>query len=152
MDMQQVGVASAPKLEGAAAPATTATAAPADASGAAASRTSRLAPHLYINRELGQLPFTRRVLAQAENASYPILERLKFLCIVSSNLDEFFEIRVAGLHAEIEAGSPPVGPDRTRPDQVFEQVAAEIHALVAAQYQLFNQKLLPQLEAEGVRF
>jgi polyphosphate kinase len=149
MDMQQVGVASAPKLEGAAAPAATATA---DASGGAASRTSRLAPHLYINRELGQLAFTRRVLAQAENASYPVLERLKFLCIVSSNLDEFFEIRVAGLHAEIEAGSPPIGPDRTRPDKLFEQVAQEIHAVVAAQYQLFNAKLLPELEREGIRF
>src|SRR5215213_471792 len=76
----------------------------------------RPAPHLYLNRELGQLAFTRRVLAQAENRAYPLLERLKFLCIVSSNLDEFFEIRVAGLHAEIEAGSPPIGPDRMRPD------------------------------------
>ncbi|MGZ5123209.1 MAG: polyphosphate kinase 1 [Burkholderiales bacterium] len=119
---------------------------------AGAARGLRLAPHLYLNRELGQLAFTRRVFAQAENESYPLLERLKFLCIVSSNLDEFFEIRVAGLHAEIEAGAPPVGPDRTRPDQLFEQVAREIHALVSAQYQLFNQKLLPQLEAQGVRF
>jgi polyphosphate kinase len=122
-----------------------------EASGGAA-RGPRLAPHLYLNRELGQLAFTRRVFAQAENESYPLLERLKFLCIVSSNLDEFFEIRVAGLHAEIEAGAPPVGPDRTRPDQLFEQVAREIHALVSAQYQLFNQTLLPQLEAQGVRF
>src|SRR5215210_3727514 len=82
-------------------------------------RPPRLAPELYLNRELGQLAFTRRVLAQAENKSYPLLERLKFLCIVSSDLDEFFEIRVAGLHAEIEAGAPPVGPDRTRPDLLF---------------------------------
>src|SRR5437868_6934570 len=141
MDMQQVGVASAPRLEGAAAPAATT-----DVAGAAAPRTSRVAPHLYINRELGQLAFPRRVLAQAENESYPVLERLKFWCIVSSNLDEFFEIRVAGLHAEIEAGSPPIGPDRTRPDKLFEQVAQEIHSVVAAQYQLFNAKLLPELE------
>src|SRR3979409_135403 len=123
--------------------------APANATGTAtnidaasgAGRGLRLAPHLYLNRDLGQLAFTRRVLAQAENENYPLLERLKFLCIVSSNLDEFFEIRVAGLHAEIEAGAPPIGPDRTRPDQLFEQVAREIHALVSAQYQLFNQKL-----------
>lgn len=113
---------------------------------------ARLASQLYLNRELGQLAFTRRVLAQAENDRYPLLERLKFLCIVSSNVDEFFEIRVAGLHAEIEAGSPPVGPDRMRPAHVFELVAAEAHALVAAQYQLFNTELLPQLEAEGIRF
>src|SRR6476469_6517306 len=84
-------------------------------------RPPRLARELYLNRELGQLAFTRRVLAQAENRSYPLLERLKFLCIVSSNLDEFFEIRVAGLHAEIEAGTPAAGPDRMRPTSVFEQ-------------------------------
>ena len=115
-------------------------------------RVSRLAPNLYLNRELGQLAFTRRVFAQAENRSYPLLERLKFLCIVSSNLDEFFEIRVAGLQAEIEAGTPPVGPDRMRPRRVFELVAAEAHALVAAQYELLNTELLPKLEVEGIRF
>ena len=80
---------------------------------------TRLAPELYLNREWGQLAFNRRVLAQAENRGHPLLERLKFLCIVSSNLDEFFEIRVAGLKAEIEAGSPAVGPDRLPADQVF---------------------------------
>jgi polyphosphate kinase len=107
---------------------------------------------LYLNRELGQLAFTRRVLAQAANPRYPLLERLKFLCIVSSNLDEFFEVRVAGLHAEIEAGTPPVGPERMRPQQVFERVAAEAHVLVAEQYGLFNAELLPKLELEGIRF
>src|SRR6185312_15846895 len=101
----------------------------APAAAAAPAKHPRAGPHLYLNRELGQLAFTRRVLAQAENKDYPLLERLKFLCIVSSNLDEFFEIRVAGLHAEIEAGSPPIGPDRTRPDKLFEQVAQEIHAV-----------------------
>ena len=63
-------------------------------------------PHL-LNREIGQLEFNRRVLAQAADPEVPLLERLRFLCIVSSNLDEFFEIRVSGLKAEIEAGSPP---------------------------------------------
>ena len=72
---------------------------------------TRLAPALFLNRELGQLAFNRRVLAQAENPATPLLERLRFLCIVSSNLDEFFEIRVAGLHAEIEAGITVYGPD-----------------------------------------
>ena len=115
-------------------------------------RPPRLARELYLNRELGQLAFTRRVLAQAENKSYPLLERLKFLCIVSSNLDEFFEIRVAGLKAEIETGAPPIGPDRMRPDHVFELVAAEAHALVAAQYQTLNTAVLPELEKEGIRF
>ena len=111
-----------------------------------------LAPELFLNRELGQLAFNRRVLAQAENTSTPLLDRLRFLCIVSSNLDEFFEIRVAGLQAEIEAGSPAVGPDRMPVKQVYQQVAQEAHALVAAQYQLFNAEIKPALEREGIRF
>ncbi len=113
---------------------------------------SRLAPELYLNRELGQLAFNRRVLAQAENRAHPLLERLRFLCIVSSNLDEFFEIRVAGLKAEIEAGSPPVGPDHMRADLVFQQVSKTAHEVVALQYQLLNQEVLPGLAGEGIRF
>ena len=109
-------------------------------------------PELYLNREIGQLAFNRRVLAQAENRATPLLERLRFLCIVSSNLDEFFEIRVSGLHAEIEAGSPAIGPERMDARQVFEQVAKQAHDLVAAQYQLLNQDILPGLAAEGIRF
>lgn len=112
----------------------------------------RLAPDLYLNRELGQLAFNRRVLAQARERRYPLLERLRFLCIVSSNLDEFFEIRVAGLKAEIEAGAPPIGPDRMRADQVFSRVAQETHEIVNAQYQLLNREILPGLANEGVRF
>jgi polyphosphate kinase len=109
-------------------------------------------PELYYNRELGQLAFNRRVLAQAENRAMPLLERLRFLCIVSSNLDEFFEIRVSGLKAEIEAGSPAIGPERMRADDVFRQVAKEAHALVARQYELLNREVLPGLAGEGVRF
>ena len=109
-------------------------------------------PELYLNREIGQLAFNRRVLAQAENRATPLLERLRFLCIVSSNLDEFFEIRVSGLHAEIEAGSAAIGPDRMDAGQVFKQVAKGTHDLVATQYQLLNQEILPGLAAEGIRF
>jgi polyphosphate kinase len=109
-------------------------------------------PELYLNREIGQLAFNRRVLAQAESRTTPLLERLRFLCIVSSNLDEFFEIRVSGLHAEIEAGSPVIGPDRMDAKAVFDRVAAETHELVAAQYHLLNQEILPGLAAEGIRF
>ena len=108
-------------------------------------------PALFLNRELGQLAFNRRVLAQAVNADTPLLERLRFLCIVSSNLDEFFEIRVAGLQAEIEAGTPAVGPDRMPIRQVYQQVAHEAHELVAAQYRLFNHEIRPALAAAGVR-
>ncbi|OGA50364.1 MAG: RNA degradosome polyphosphate kinase [Betaproteobacteria bacterium RIFCSPLOWO2_12_FULL_62_13] len=113
---------------------------------------TRLAPELYLNRELGQLAFNRRVLVQADNRDHPLLERLRFLCILSSNLDEFFEVRVAGLKAEIEAGSPEVGPDRMRADQVFKQVAKEAHDLVVQQYRLFNEEVLPGLTTEGIRF
>ncbi len=109
-------------------------------------------PELYLNRELGQLAFHRRVLAQAENRAAPLLERLRFLCIVSSNLDEFFEIRVSGLQAEIEAGTPVIGPDRMDAKLVFEQVAKEAHEMVAAQYKLLNDEILPGLASEGVRF
>ncbi len=109
-------------------------------------------PELYLNRELGQLAFNRRVLAQAENPTTPLLERLRFLCIVSSNLDEFFEIRVSALQAEIEAGAPAIGPERMPADHLFRQVAKEAHELVAAQYRLLNQEILPGLAREGIRF
>lgn len=113
---------------------------------------SDLPPELFLNRELGQLAFNRRVLAQAEDTHTPLLDRLRFLCIVSNNLDEFFEIRVAGLQAEIEAGSPAFGPDCMPAKQVYQQVAKEAHALVAAQYRLFNAEIKPALETEGIRF
>ena len=109
-------------------------------------------PEFYLNRELGLLSFNRRVLAQAENSEHPLLERLRFLCIVSSNLDEFFEVRVAGLHAEIEAGTAPVGSDQMRAEQVYRQVAHEAHEMVARQYQLLNEEILPGMEREGIRF
>ena len=111
-----------------------------------------LAPELFLNREIEQLAFNRRVLAQAENQETPLLERLRFLCIVSSNLDEFFEIRVAGLQAEIDAGSPAIGPDQLPVQQVYEQVAREAHDLVAVQYRLFNDDITPALAHAGVRF
>ena len=113
---------------------------------------ARIAPELYLNRELGLLAFNRRVLAQAENRATPLLERLRFLCIVSSNLDEFFEIRVAGLKAEIGAGSLPMGPDRMPADEVFQRVSQQAHELVAHQYRLLNDEVLPGLAEQGIRF
>ena len=109
-------------------------------------------PALYLNRELSQLEFNRRVLAQAENAEVPLLERLRFLCIVSSNLDEFFEIRVAGLKAQIELGVDVRGADAASPAQTFREVAARTHELVDRQYSLWNEALLPQLSAQGIGF
>jgi polyphosphate kinase len=109
------------------------------------------APSL-INRELGLIEFNRRVFAQAEDRRVPLLERLRFLCIVDSNLDEFFEIRVAGLKAQIAAGSSASGPDGLTPEQAFKQIASAAHALVERMYRLLNDELFPQLAVERVRF
>ena len=109
-------------------------------------------PKLFLNRELSQLEFNRRVLAQAEDPEVPLLERLRFLCIVSSNLDEFFEIRVAGLKAQIDLGVEISGADGASPAAVFRQVTATAHELVDQQYALWNDELLPKLAAEGIHF
>jgi len=107
---------------------------------------------MYQNRELGLLAFNKRVLAQAEDESYPLLERLRFLSILSSNLDEFFEIRVAGLKAEIHEGSRRIEPDGWPPREIYAAVAREAHAVVDAQYRLFNHAMLPALAQESIRF
>jgi len=107
-------------------------------------------PELYINRELSFLEFNRRVLAQAEDAALPLLERLKFLAISSSNLDEFFEIRVAGLKQRRELGSLGAGPDGLDVDQQLAAIRRESERLVAAQYALYNSELLPGLRQAGI--
>ncbi len=119
---------------------------------AAVKRKRALPPEHFLNRELGQLAFNRRVLELAENPKNPLLERLRFLCIVSSNLDEFFEIRVAGLKEQITLGAPSSEPDGIAPGQVFRMVARIAHEIVARQYQLLNSELLPRLAHEGIRF
>ena len=106
----------------------------------------------FLNRELGLLEFNRRVLAQAQDAATPLLERLRFLCIVGSNLDEFFEIRVAGLKAQIQLGASALGPDGMTQQQVLEEVSKQAHELVTRQYTIFNDELLPALAQQGVRF
>ena len=110
------------------------------------------APTQFLNRELGILAFNRRVLAQAADDSVPLLERLRFITIVSSNLDEFFEIRVAGLKESIKLGLAEPTADGTVPAEVFAAVNREAHALVAEQYQLLNTIVLPALAREGVVF
>src|SRR4249919_999060 len=110
------------------------------------------APTQFLNRELEILEFNRRVLAQAADDSVPLLERLRFITIVSSNLDEFFEIRVAGLKEQIKLGMPEPGPDGRAPQEVLDAVGAEAQALVAEQYRLLNQVVLPALAAQGVVF
>ncbi len=109
-------------------------------------------PDYYINRELSALEFNRRVLHQAIDSSTPLLERLKFLCIVSTNLDEFFEIRVSGLKQRLELGSAASGPDMLTPQQVLSTISERAHELVEQQYRLLNDELIPALEREGIRF
>ena len=113
----------------------------------------RSSPHAhFLNRELGNLEFNRRVLAQASDENVPLLERLRFLCIVSSNLDEFVEIRVAGLKEQIKLGVHETGPDGKGPAEVYLLVVREVRQLVEAQYRLLNDVLLPKLAEEGIRF
>jgi polyphosphate kinase len=109
-------------------------------------------PEYYINRELSQLAFNRRVLHQAQDRRSPLLERLKFLCISSTNLDEFFEIRVAGLKQRVEVSSSPAGPDNMSPAEVLTEIAEATEQLVAAQYELLNADLIPALRGEGIHF
>ena len=110
------------------------------------------ASELYINREMSLLAFNRRVLEQAKDANTPLLERLRFLCISSSNLDEFFEIRVAGLMQKVVMESVAAGPDNMSPHEVINQISVQAHELVADQYHVLNEILLPALEQEGIRF
>ena len=111
-----------------------------------------LPPSHFLNRELGLLEFNRRVLAQAADESVPLLERLRFLTIVSSNLDEFFEIRVAGLAEQVKMGLKESGPDGRSPAEVYELVSAQARALVGEQYRLLNAVLLPALASRGIVF
>ena len=113
----------------------------------------RFPPEHFLNRELTLLAFNRRVLAQGADATVPLLERLRFLCIVSSNLDEFFEIRVAGLKEQIKLGGGlHASADGSPARDVYVRVSKEAHQLVADQYALLNDHMLPALAAEGVVF
>jgi len=105
---------------------------------------------LFLNRELSQLEFNFRVLAQAEDESVPLLERLRYLCISCTNLDEFFEIRVATVRTALEFGAPLL-PDHMDPATAFERIHAVAGKLVEAQYRLWNEKLRPALDAAGIR-
>lgn len=107
---------------------------------------------LFLNRELGVLAFNERVLAMACDERVGLLERLKYLCISASNLDEFFEIRVAGLMEQARQNPDFRDRDGLTAGEVLALVSDRTHALVERQYALFNQELLPALEKEGVFF
>ncbi len=110
------------------------------------------APELYINRELSHLQFNIRVLEQALEEGHPLLERLMFLLIFSSNLDEFFEIRVAELLRQLKYGREEVGPDAMHPRQVLERISEICHTQVERQYRILNDLLFPGLEAMQIHF
>jgi polyphosphate kinase len=109
-------------------------------------------PDTLINRELGILEFQRRVLAQADDPAIPLLERLKFLCIFSSNMDEFFEVRVAGLKEQLHANATQRSADGMTPGQQFRAVSALAHELVARQYELLNRDVIPELADQDIHF
>lgn len=108
-------------------------------------------PEYYFNRELSLLEFQRRVLAQAQDARIPLLERLRFLTICSANLDEFFEIRVANLKQQIEFGLEQPSVDGRTPAQALEDISRVARELVQEQYRVLHEDLLPRLADEGVR-
>src|SRR5262245_11423350 len=117
----------------------------------AASRMPQLSdPGMFLNRELSLLEFNRRVLAQARDPGLPLLERLRFLTICSTNLDEFFEIRAAGLKEQVTYGVQQFQSDGLTPQETLRRLAVVAHGLVAEQYRTLNEELLPALAAEGV--
>ena len=109
-------------------------------------------PDYFINRELSLLEFNRRVLAQATDKNTPLLERLFFLCIASSNMDEFFEIRVAGLKQQVAYGSTQRGPDNLSASEQLDRIAEVAHELQSSQYKILNDDLLPALASEDIHF
>jgi len=108
-------------------------------------------PEYYINREASWLAFNRRVLEEAQDPNNPLLERLKFLAITASNLDEFFEVRMAGLVQQIEDGYSEAGPDGLTLLEERDMLSRETHEFVDDQYRCWNDELRPQLANNGIR-
>src|ERR1044072_2759654 len=110
------------------------------------------APEHYINRDLSFLAFNQRVLARVHDESLPLLERIRFLGISCSNLDEFFEIRVAGLKQGLELGSLTGGPDGMSVPEQLSAIHQRATALVRDQYDLLNHTVFPALATHGIQF
>ena len=107
---------------------------------------------LFVNRELSWLAFNRRVLEEAQDSNNPLLERVKFLAISSTNLDEFFEIRVAGVMEMVDAGLQAESHDGMKPPEELERVRADAHAYTTAMHQTWSEQLLPGLVDAGIHF
>lgn len=110
------------------------------------------APENYFNRELSDLQFNYRVLRQACDGNHPLLERLMFCCIFSSNMDEFFEIRAAGLRQQLKYGREVPGPDGRAPQQTLNEIAEVAHRYVEEQYRILNERIIPELREENIHF
>jgi len=109
-------------------------------------------PEYFINRELSLLMFNRRVLELGKDDSVPLLERLRYLCISCSNLDEFFEVRAASVLQQLKLNITTLDPAGLSPEEQMEQIAVQAHALVHDQYDLFNKILVPELEENDIHF
>ncbi|NQV71433.1 MAG: polyphosphate kinase 1 [Pseudohongiella sp.] len=106
----------------------------------------------YENRELSYFKFNLRVLSQARNSRHPLLERLMFLLIFSSNLDEFYEIRISGLKKQLDFGRQRPGPDGQYPEQILKNIHQQVRAALNEQYRILNEDLLPSLAREDIHF
>src|SRR5215468_10154141 len=111
----------------------------------------KIAPVQFINRELSWLEFNQRVLDEALDAQNPLLERVKFFCIVSSNLDEFFEVRVAGLKQQIESDVVERSTDGLIASEIFRAITRRVRRMVQDQYACWREQLMPALAKNGIR-
>src|SRR5271169_736427 len=109
-------------------------------------------PSLYNNRELSLLEYNQRVLEEAQDPSNPLLERLKFLCIVASNLDAFFEVRVAGLKQQSQSNVSAPGPDGMSPGEQLAAISSRVRKMVDHTYRTWSQGLIPALEENNIFF
>ena len=109
-------------------------------------------PSLYNNRELNLLEYNQRVLEEAQDASNPLLERVKFLCFVASNLDEFFEVRVAGLKQQRQSTFSSPGPDGMSPREQLAAISSRVRRIVDDKYRTWIEELVPALEKNNIFF
>ena len=107
-------------------------------------------PEYYVNRELSWLKFNERVLSEARDKSLPLFERLKFLSITSSNLDEFFMVRVASLKDQVHAGYEKTDIAGLTPKEQLREISEQTHELVRVQYSTFTRSVMPALEKVGL--
>src|SRR6202161_952045 len=108
-------------------------------------------PRLFLNRYFSWLQFNERVLEEARSATNPLLERVKFLAITASNLDEFVEVRVAGLLQQAEQGRSEAGPDGMSSSEVLARISVTIHGFAEAQYTCWRERLVPALAEQSIR-